>query len=110
MDTPQLISLEEAIRLEPESGPKPRKLSLEQYHKIKAEQKKLEKLTDIPKIQNFHKQSGHRNQLLKLRAQFKNLMCRKNISEEDRNNYILKIKQIDSQLKDEKRLRNINKW
>ena len=37
-------------------------------------------------------------------------MCIKNISEEDRNNYILKIKQIDIQLKDEKKLRKINKW
>ena len=110
MNKPQSISLEEAIRAEPEAGPKPRKLSLEQYNKRKAEKEKIDKLTKIPEIKNFHKRAGHRNKLLKLRAHFKSLINNKNVSEEDKSSYNLKLKQINEQLKDEKKLKKINKW
>ena len=60
------LTLEEQLQQDPTIGPRPRKLSLEQYKLIKKQKKEESELTKIKQIKNLNK-TGFRNRLLKIK-------------------------------------------
>lgn len=102
------LTLEQELIINPESGPKPRKISLEQYRRIQKEKISEEKRTEIPVVKKPKQRSGFRVNLLKERA-FQKCSLQLETDQEKKQEILKKIQQLNEKLKDMKKLGKINK-